>query len=83
MEIELALDRPKHCHRCGSETPIRYKTEVCVHLPQLGAPHIFIFPEIVLCPVCGLMKCEISREELDSLYQAGMSDSGRADALYD
>jgi len=67
MEIEVISDGPRRCKRCGSEKPIRYKTEVCVHQPPLGAPHVFVFPEIVLCPGCGFTGFEISAEELSTL----------------
>lgn len=74
MEIKVMSDGPRQCS-CGFEKPIRYKTEVCVHLPPLGTPHILIFPEIVLCPVCGLTKFEMSAEELNAFFdKAGIDD---------
>ena len=46
-----------------------------MHVPPRGTPHMFIFPEIVLCPSCGFTKFDVSADELTALRRtSGIPD---------
>jgi len=74
MDILAAGMEPGPCRRCRSERVVRYKVEASVHVPPLGTPHLLVFPEIVACPDCRLMICELSKDELLRPTNIALSD---------
>ena len=57
------------CRFCGSENRQNFRSEIAVHLRKLDQPHVFVFPEIVVCVNCG--EAEFVEEfvfERDKLY---------------
>ena len=41
------------CKTCGSERQEKFPAEVAIHLKDLDAPLIFVFPELSVCLQCG------------------------------
>lgn len=44
------------CISCQSDRIRRFRSEICLHFQEVGnldKPSVFVFPEIVVCLVCG------------------------------
>ena len=41
------------CPSCGSEEQDTFRTEIAIHLKHIAKPHIFVFPDILICLKCG------------------------------
>ncbi len=39
------------CRVCASESQSCFPTEIAIHLPGLSTPHVFLFPQVVVCMV--------------------------------
>jgi len=63
------------CKKCASEKQSRFDTEIAIHLPGLTTPHVFLFPESLVCMDCGFTEFTIPETELPRL---GKSDSDAA-----
>ena len=55
------------CRRCTSANLSRFPTEIAVHLPGLSTPHVFLFPNVVVCMDCGFTEFSIPETELQRL----------------
>jgi len=58
------------CRRCASANLSRFPTEIAIHLPGLSTPHVFLFPNVVVCMDCGFTEFVILGTELRRLAQA-------------
>ena len=58
------------CRRCSSANLSRFPTEIAIHLPGLSTPHVFLFPNVVVCMDCGFTEFVILGTELRRLAQA-------------
>jgi len=58
------------CRLCTSENQSRFPTEIAIHLPRLSTPHVFLFPNVVVCMDCGFTEFVILGTELRRLVQA-------------
>lgn len=41
------------CKVCGATSLAKFSTEVAIHSNNLDRPHVFVFPEILVCLNCG------------------------------
>jgi len=55
------------CKVCTSENQSKFPTEIAIHLPGLSTPHVFLFPQVVVCMDCGFVEFVISDAELPRL----------------
>ena len=55
------------CRLCASENQSSFPTEIAIHLPGLGALHVFLFPQVVVCMDCGFTEFSIPETELPRL----------------
>lgn len=62
MRIASAL-----CIACGSEKRAKFAAEIAVHIPglnNLDKPHLFVFPEILVCMNCGKAEFTVPESQL-------------------
>ena len=55
------------CKRCSSENQDSFKAESAIHSPDLTAPHIFLFSELLVCLDCGFTEFSLSNAEMEQL----------------
>jgi|tagenome__1003787_1003787.scaffolds.fasta_scaffold19321805_1 hypothetical protein len=53
------------CKSCSSGNLRNFSTEIAVHLKTPCVPHVFVFPEVLVCLDCGFSELVI--EEKDQL----------------
>jgi len=70
------------CKSCQSASQVKLPAEIAIHFPgrqNLNTPHVFVFPEIVICLGCGSTNFTVPEAELQSiLKRASLSSSARA-----
>jgi hypothetical protein len=52
------------CKSCSSSNLRNFSTEIAIHLKDIGRPHVFVFPEILVCLKCGFTELVIDEEKL-------------------
>jgi hypothetical protein len=57
------------CKSCSSGNLRSFLTEIAVHLEDIGSPHVFVFPEILVCLKCGFTELVIEEDKLRLLTQ--------------
>lgn len=57
------------CKSCSSSNLRNFRTEIAVHLKVTDAPHIFVFPEILVCLNCGFSELVIEDDKLEVLAE--------------
>jgi hypothetical protein len=55
------------CRVCASENQSGFPTEIAIHLAGLSTPHVFLFPQVVVCMDCGFTEFSIPKTELPRL----------------
>jgi len=58
------------CRACGSNKRAEFPAEIAVHIPgpnHLNKPHLFVFPEILVCLNCGNAEFTVSESQLRAL----------------
>jgi hypothetical protein len=55
------------CKVCASENQSSFPTEIAIHLHGLSTPHVFLFPQVVVCMDCGFTELSIPETELPRL----------------
>lgn len=55
------------CRQCASENLTQLSSEIAVHLPKLGIPHVFLFPVLLVCLNCGFSEFVMSEAEVRSV----------------
>ena len=66
------------CRACDSLDLARFTGEVVIHFPGLrnvDTPHVFVFPKLVVCLVCGLAQFVVGGEELRLLADLGAREA--------
>jgi predicted nucleic-acid-binding Zn-ribbon protein len=56
-----------HCKSCGSENLGKFTGEIAIHssgLKNINKPHVFVFPELVVCLNCGFAEFAVQETEL-------------------
>jgi hypothetical protein len=41
-----------------------FPTEIAIHLKDIGRPHVFVFPKILVCLKCGFTELVIEEDKL-------------------
>jgi hypothetical protein len=52
------------CRVCASENQSGFPAEIAIHLPGVTTPHVFLFPQVVVCMDCGFTEFSIPETEL-------------------
>lgn len=69
-ELHTIGEVPVLCTRCSSENTRTYTTEMAIHFPGLSGiniPHVFAFPEILVCMDCGTTEFTMPAVKLQEL----------------
>jgi len=68
--IDIAkFDDIEKCKFCGSDKQKKFTAEIAIHLPHVDKPHVFVFPELLVCQRCGKAKFTIPEERLRLLMK--------------
>jgi hypothetical protein len=74
------------CKSCSSSNLRNFPTEIAVHLKDLGGPHVFVFPEILVCLDCGFSELVIEEDKLKVLAEdtsrGGIKKAGRSSRAF-
>jgi hypothetical protein len=60
------------CKSCSSDNLRKFKTEIAVHFPfseNNDKPHVFLFPEILVCLKCGYGEVVVPEDQLRVLAE--------------
>lgn len=58
------------CKSCGSKNLNRFTAEIAIHFPgpdNIDRPAIFVFPQLLVCMVCGVAQFIVPEDELHLL----------------
>lgn len=58
------------CKACGSDKQAKFTAEIALHIPglnNLDKPHLFFFPEILVCMDCGNAEFTMPESQLHLL----------------
>ena len=61
-----------HCSSCGSKNLSRFESEIALHFPGLEnitKPDVWVFPVLVVCFDCGIVRFTIADPELRQLAE--------------
>jgi len=70
------------CQSCQSTSQVDLSAEIAIHFPgheNLNTPHVYVFPEIVVCLDCGSTSFKVPDNEL-KLIRERVLQSSRARA---
>lgn len=60
------------CKSCGSRNLGNFPAEIAIHFPgrrNLSKPHVFVFPELLVCFDCGIAQLAVPEGELGRLAE--------------
>lgn len=60
------------CKSCGSENVGNFTAEIAIHFQRLKnvfRPHVFVFPEVIVCLDCGFAGFVVSEDEKRKLNE--------------
>jgi len=60
------------CQSCQSSKQVELPSEIAIHFPgreNLSTPHVFVFPDIVVCLDCGSADFTVPEVELQSIRE--------------
>jgi hypothetical protein len=70
------------CKSCQSTSQVALTAEIAIHFrgrEDLNTPHVFVFPDIVICLDCGSTNFTVPEAELQSIRErASLSSCARA-----
>jgi hypothetical protein len=63
------------CKACGSDQQGKFTAEIAIHFPGLtgvNKPHVWVFPELLVCMNCGKSEFAIPEDQLCvlTIYEA-------------
>jgi hypothetical protein len=67
------------CRSCGSDNQGKFTAEIAIHAPGLkgiSKPHVWVFPELLVCLVCGSTEFVIPETELRLLAKDKAAGAG-------
>jgi hypothetical protein len=67
-----------NCPLCASRNQAEFPAEIALHFPGLAnwdKPHVFIFPQALVCLECGFLQCEIPENQLRELREGRASSA--------
>ena len=65
------------CKSCSSSNLRKFPTEIAIHLKDIDRPHVFVFPEILVCLNCGFTELVIEENSLKKLAEDTASAAAR------
>lgn len=57
------------CKSCGSDKQEKFMAQIAIHLPDIDKPHVFVFPELLVCQHCGKAEFTIPEDRLRLLMK--------------
>lgn len=64
----VKFDDIEKCKFCGSDKLQKFTAEIAIHL-HIDKPHVFVFPELLVCQHCGKAEFTIPKERLRLLMK--------------
>jgi hypothetical protein len=67
------------CKSCGSDKQSKFTAEMAIHFPGLkniSKPHVWVYPELLVCLNCGNTEFVIPETELRVLARADAAAAG-------
>lgn len=58
-----------NCASCQSSDQREFAAELCIHLEHADDAGILIFPRVLVCMDCGLVRFELAKNELSQLRE--------------
>jgi len=71
------------CHSCGSDKRGMFTAEIAIHFPGfkgLDKPHVWVFPQVVVCLNCGSAEFLVPENELRALAKGDAAAAGLHEA---
>ena len=68
------------CKSCGSGNLGNFPAEIAVHFPErknLSKPHVWVFPELLVCFDCGMAQLAVPEAELRKLAEGHKAGAER------
>jgi hypothetical protein len=57
------------CKSCASGNLRNFPTEIAVHVKGIDRPHVFAFPETLVCLKCGFTELVLEEDKLNVLTE--------------
>jgi hypothetical protein len=60
------------CKSCGSENVRQFTAEIAIHfrgLKNIDRPHVWVFPELLVCFECGMAEFAVPESQLHLLAE--------------
>jgi PilZ domain len=57
------------CKFCGSDEQKKLRAEIAIHVPDINKPHVFVFPELLVCRHCGKAEFVMPEDQLRLLMK--------------
>jgi predicted nucleic-acid-binding Zn-ribbon protein len=67
------------CKSCGSKNLGKFTGEIAIHfsgLENINEPHVFVFPELLVCLNCGFAEFAVTETELRRLVKTRVAGAG-------
>ena len=66
------------CKSCQPNSQVELPAEIAIHFPgfeSLNTPHVFVFPDIVICVDCGSTNFTVPEADLQSIRERAYQSS--------
>jgi hypothetical protein len=63
------------CKACSLGDLRNFPTEIAIHLKGIDVPHVFVFPEILVCLNCGFTELVMDQSKLKVLAEDTFSST--------
>lgn len=76
----LPMHSTLSCKSCGSKNLGNFPAEIAIHFPgrkNLSKPHVFLFPEVLICFDCGVAQLAVPKADLDQLAEGREAGAGQ------
>lgn len=77
---ESVVSTTPTCKSCGCGNLGNFRTEIAIHFPgrtNLSKPHVFVFPELLVCFDCDIAELTVPEAELRELAEGREAGAGR------
>ena len=67
------------CKTCGSDRQSKFAAEIAIHFPGLkglNKPHVWVFPDLLVCLNCGKSEFAIPEDQLRYLAKGEAAAGG-------
>jgi len=68
--VPWSMPEATRCNACHSESTAKFAAEIAIHFSgqeNIDRPHVFVFPELVVCLICGVAEFAVPEAELGAL----------------